>query len=549
MKKKQISLLLAFAMAVTSLAGCGQEASTQNPESSSVAVESTETTVEENKNFNEEGYPIVNEEITLKVLLGIRDADSIVEPDEMPAVQRLEELTGINLEWEVVKAADWDTKLNLMFASGEYPDVILATHNPVDYEEYGVVQKILIPLDELIDEYLPTYTERIAKEDADPTINLISSDGQTYAVGYMNNSGLSVGPHVFFNHEWLEKLNLEMPTDIEGVTDTLRAFKNQDFNGNGKADEIPFTIVGDSSDLVGVPAFLSLFGVPYMEGSWRYIDNDKQVKFVPEQEGFRECMEWLHMCYEEGLLDVEVFSQDFPTVKTKINAGLVGFTATYNPLSNWSPEASEWYTQYIQEDGALYQRISDFVKPAAYITVANEYPEATMRLFEAMIDKETQWSFYWGEKENEAKTYGWKYNDAGLIETWKTEDHVEATTNNSLGVCTLFFAPGKTYSESYVEAYSTTAKKNLVEELKDAGVVQKYSNQLCNLVTLTPEQNEQRSLIETEIHTAVMEHMAKFIKEGVTDNSWNAFQDVFKNMKVDEYLKMFQDGIDALNIE
>lgn len=100
---------------------------------------------------------------------GIRDSDSLTDPSEMPAIQRLEEQTGIHLEWEVIKGTDWSTKLNLMFASGEYPDLIITPNTAVDQEEYGVSQKLLIPLnDDLTSKYMPNYTERRAAEDTLP---------------------------------------------------------------------------------------------------------------------------------------------------------------------------------------------------------------------------------------------------------------------------------------------------------------------------------------------------------------------------------------------
>lgn len=154
MKKKAVAMLLAAAMAITSLVGCGSSADTGSSAASESAAGS-EASGEASANFNAEGYPIVNEEITLKVMLAIRDTDTMIAPEEMPAVQRLDELTGIKTEWEVIKGADWETKLNLMFASGEYPDVIIAPNGNVDDEEYGVTQQLLIPLDDLIEEYMP----------------------------------------------------------------------------------------------------------------------------------------------------------------------------------------------------------------------------------------------------------------------------------------------------------------------------------------------------------------------------------------------------------
>ena len=50
----------------------------------------------------------------------------------MPVIRALEEKTGIHLEWEVVKSSDWSTKLNLMWASGEYPDILLHPSGAVE---------------------------------------------------------------------------------------------------------------------------------------------------------------------------------------------------------------------------------------------------------------------------------------------------------------------------------------------------------------------------------------------------------------------------------
>ena len=200
MKKKAVAMLLAAAMAITSLVGCGSFAGTGESAASEGAAGS-EASGEASANFNAEGYPIVNEEITLKVMLAIRDTDTMIAPEEMPAVQRLDELTGIKTEWEVIKGADWDTKLNLMFASGEYPDVIIAPNGTVDDEEYGVTQQLLIPLDDLIEEYMPNYTSRRDAEESDPTVSLVASDGQIYSVGYLVGQNIKNQPALLYQSD------------------------------------------------------------------------------------------------------------------------------------------------------------------------------------------------------------------------------------------------------------------------------------------------------------------------------------------------------------
>ena len=70
--------------------------------------------------------------------------------------QQIEEKTGVHVDFRMVKDADWSTQLNLMFAiPDEMEDMIL--RNPVDVEEYGVTQGLLLPLDEyLTEEIMPT---------------------------------------------------------------------------------------------------------------------------------------------------------------------------------------------------------------------------------------------------------------------------------------------------------------------------------------------------------------------------------------------------------
>ena len=322
MKTKLVTLLLAAAMTVTTLAGCGNTTSTSGTEGSSSVSQSQASTsqTEEVKNFNAEGYPIVNEEITLKILLCIRDVDSMIEPEEMPAIQRLEEQTGIKTEWEVVRVSDFGTRSNLIFASGEYPDVIMGLQQcNLDIEEYGVSQGILLPLDDLIEQYMPNYTERIAAEETDPTMSLIASDGQKYTIGFLMGPTYDTSWFHCINQEWLDALKLETPNDVDSLTEVLRAFKAKDPNGNGKADEIPMVANMVLNDGYGVQNMLPLFGIPATTGGkWLYIDDNKQVQAIPTQKGFRECMEWLNMCYKEGLLDPEVISQDKNVVASNL---------------------------------------------------------------------------------------------------------------------------------------------------------------------------------------------------------------------------------------
>ncbi len=551
MKKRVIALLLTGAMLMAALAGCGGNSSDTSGSDGTTSAQDADSQQgasegDASDNFNAEGYPIVKEEITLKVMLAIRDTDTMIAPEEMPAVQRLDELTGIKTEWEVVKAADWPTKLNLMFASGEYPDVIIAPNGDVDDEEYGVSQQLLIPLDDLIEQYMPVYNERVNAEDDDPTVSLIASDGQTYAVGYLVGQNINTNQHYFINQEWLDALNLEMPTDIESLTEVLRRFKNDDPNGNGQADEIPLEM-GLDTGFYGIRYFLPLFGIPCDPEKWIYIDDNKKVQFVATQDGFRECMEWLNMCYKEGLVDAELLSQDLNTIETKLKAGNIGFFTAWRLLAMGLDDGVAKDSVFWLPDSSSTScyRYLEVARPAAYVTATNQNVKATMRWLDTMLDTEMQFSLYYGEQDATDGT-GWTYNENGKIDSIN-DGTVEI--RNYLDCNTMFFAPGKYITDTFNMPEQRVEKTEYSLKSEEAGIIQKYSDDYLDMAPLTSEQLQSSALTETDINNAVVENMANFVTNGVTDESWNSFVSMFDGMGVADYVQMYQDAIDQMDIE
>lgn len=535
MKKKIVAILLTAAMAVSMLAGCGEDSDTSANVGSSANAGSQSASGSQGT-------------ITLKVMLGIRDVDSLTDPSEMPAIQRLEEQTGIHLEWEMIKANDWPTKLNLMFASGEYPDIILTPNTAVDQEEYGVSQQLLIPLnDDLTSQYMPNYTERRAAEDADPCSGLTASDGNKYSIGYMVGQYINTNAHFFINDDWLNRLNLERPDNVEELTEVLRAFKEQDANGNGDpSDEIPLEMSLDNG-FYGVRYMLPMFGVPADPDKWIYLDNDKKVQFTATQQGFRDCMEWLHTCYSEGLTDPEMISQDQNTVETKFKEGNVGFfTAWRLKAMGFDDGVAATCSVYVPGDeGVMDYRSIEMAKPGAFLTCTNAHVPESLMLLDAMMETEMMYSLYYGEKDATDGT-GWEYNADNKIRTLMNGD---VDIKSFLDCNALFFGPGKYIDSVFEWPEQRVEKTQYCQTYDEAGIMQVYSNDYLDLAPLTSEQLKANALKETDIENAVKENMAAFITEGVTDESWNKFVSMFDGMDIEGYLNVYQTAIDTMTLE
>ena len=80
-------------------------------------------------------------------------------------------------------------------------------------------------------------------------------------------------------------------------------------------------------------------------------------------------------------------------------------------------------------------------------------------------------------------------------------------------------------------------------------MIQKYSNQYLTMAPLTSEQIQANALLQTDIKNAVLEHVSSFVTGGVTDEGWNDFVAIFEDMNVADYVQMYQDAIDGMDIE
>src|SRR5689334_3790264 len=68
-------------------------------------------------------FPVVKDKITIKVL--VSNGEQISDFNDNAYTKWLEDKTGIDLQIDVVNSSDAQTKLNLVLASGDLPDLLL----------------------------------------------------------------------------------------------------------------------------------------------------------------------------------------------------------------------------------------------------------------------------------------------------------------------------------------------------------------------------------------------------------------------------------------
>ncbi len=106
-----------------------------------------------------------------------------------------------------------------------------------------------------------------------------------------------------------------MPTTIDEYTNVLRKFKEAGI-------KYPLSTSTFSYGPETIWNEFASFGVPENYAFYHITDDDK-VEFTGTMPGWRACVEWLHMLYEEGLIDPECLTQDSNLWANKVNAGEV----------------------------------------------------------------------------------------------------------------------------------------------------------------------------------------------------------------------------------
>ena len=282
----------------------GSRTEQEKPEQDGTESESPEAAKGDSKDVS---FPL-KESVKLSVF--IPQNSDVVDLKDNVVFQDLQAATNIDFDLTAVPGQDASEKLNLLLASGEYPEVIMGTAlSAQDLERYGVQEGILMPLNDLIDKYAPNIKAQL-EEHPNWKEDITCSDGNIYGIPTVDSGGVG---HVnspmkyWINQEWLDKLGLDMPETTEEFKEVLTAFKTQDPNGNGVADEIPLTGAINSWNADPYLFLLNAFG--YFDMSFYYLKDDT-IHSILDQDYMREGLRYMNDLYANGLIDPAAFTQD-----------------------------------------------------------------------------------------------------------------------------------------------------------------------------------------------------------------------------------------------
>jgi putative aldouronate transport system substrate-binding protein len=253
-------------------------------------------------------YPLVKEKTTFRVLVPTYGIDWV----NNDFTKWYEDLTNVHIEFTTVPDEGAMTQLNLMMASGDYPDIIMG-FNWAPFEltmtaisAYGAAGQV-IALNDYLADNAPNLQQLVMPEYPIAERLITLPGGQILSMPYINDCyHCGFTPSKLWVHtDWLEALQLERPETLDDMTAMLQAIMDGDPNGNGQADEIPLTA---SINWNPWSYFLGSFG-PSPKKPWLYNDGGT-ITAAYTQEGWRESATYLNGLASQQLLAVDAFTQN-----------------------------------------------------------------------------------------------------------------------------------------------------------------------------------------------------------------------------------------------
>lgn len=215
MKRKWISLLLAGAMVMTMLAGCGNKSAEESSTSQTTENSTTDTSAEDGASQEQADAQtdqvITDEEITITMMYSGTAAENDFETEILPALVK-EKFPNITLEVTKLPDENYYTSLKTKLASGECPDIILV--QPMYAGQNAVIDLAAAG-------YLADLSDMKAVELAAAGADSFTYDGKVYGIP----NGVDV-LGTYYNKDVFAENGLEVPATWEEFLNCCETLKN-----------------------------------------------------------------------------------------------------------------------------------------------------------------------------------------------------------------------------------------------------------------------------------------------------------------------------------
>lgn len=599
MKKQVLALLMALALLLGLLAGCGTPASSaetastpaestseapeetpeapeetpETPDASAVEPDSVveESTVEEPVEYasmaekyaamskeTNESYKDLQEGVGTEISYPLAEGDTLTmwrvfsafiwsglmeSYADMPTLPLIEEATGVHMEFiECSDSAAYE-QFNLTIASGDFPDLMAMDYFPGGVEA-AYEDEVIVDLTDLVDEHMPNYMALVDTMDDYTLKSIYTDDGRilriwTLASNVVSEQGLS------YRSDWAEEFGMSAPVTVDDMFEYLSAVKDK-YN-------CTYPIFIDNSGVL--EGFTGAYGTPGVNLGWTdlgmMMDGDTVVSTLTD-EHFKNYIIGFNKFYKAGLIKDDFYSESYGPdyINSYVSNDQCAVTSIRGDKFPTMKEAAisptfrfEAMAPMVENEGDTYK----FRMKTSYTGMGN------MSITTGCDDPEMALEFM-----------NWFY-------TW---DGYMITNYGEEGVCFEYDENGDPVYTDFIvnnpDGYNAMNLRNMYTnpvfnnytnataifytydevELSAFDVWNNNGTDECSMPTLslTTDENTEYANIATTVYTYATEQILKWMigEEELTDESWNNYVDQCNAMDLPRCVEIYQTVYDRM---
>lgn len=576
--RKAAAAILTAAMTMSLLSGCtgGEESRTASDrtEQDAATEESSSEKASAGDNNASGGEDAADTELKTIRILGIDNSGTddsgttVYLSDWVNGDSKMwERLTsdlaerGVALELDLIPADQYDTVIQTQLAAGLDCDFVNLHGIDTKTRTSLISQGKLAAVNAIWEQYSEPETRAFYEEGNGSQVTKLNrmEDGNVYwlsAITIGDYKGAAWGGFVMpmIRKDWVDKLGLSMPTTTEELFEVLKAFQDQDANGNGEKDEVADISFDNFGN--GISQFYGL-GTDVC-----YVDYETGEATSPWYEaGIREYITFMKKLCDAGLLETSGQGSE-KKAENKIALNNNWWIETWEepgvtvPEGEAAPYLCGIFCQGMEGVEPLLSRQNGIQKGSYEFAVTDQAdPEAIGALLDYLASEtySTLSEFgiegYTFEKDGDGTMKKFAAgNGSGISEVeimtklpalWVNDGILPRVeiTNREQELITCEEA-GKTMG--YPEGF--TDKARMIQNVYDNEASYKYAimDTKANLAAATDEENEKISELTADFETYYQELLTKLILGQKSMDDWDIYMEEMKELGLDELIAITQ---------
>ncbi len=556
MKKNLLNRTTAFALTGLILAGLLTGAT---PASQVLAAKTAAPAAAASSKFNEPGkFPILKNKTSFNI--GVVQETNIQDRKTNLYTQLLEKQVNADLTFtELPPGNEAKQKLALLISSNsKLPDILIMGLSAIEVYNYGS-QGFFRPLDDYYKNLSYFIKQGMSEYKENPMKYITSVDGKTYATPrIIEEIGNDWSYRHWINKTWLTKLGLSIPKTTDEYYNALKAFKEKDPNGNGKADEIPLIGSTNGWNALIYPTIMNAFIYSNKDNGYLLNVNGK-LDVAYNKAEWKAGLEYMAKLTKEGLMSPLTFTQTNTQLQQIIqnkDAQLVGSLAigSMSVYQNNDRVKDMTHLEPLKgPKGVAFATLTNSSIPGAwgFVTKDAKDPEAAFMVLDWMWSEEGAMLSRFGEKGVD-----WKDPDPGvkglyeemgykpliqyIKQIWGTAQNKHWSENTasrrsyaiSAGICL------NPYNEFDSQAMTAKAVPFYVD---------KADKNPVRGILYSPSEIEEVSEISASLTTFIEEQTVAFITGAKPLTEWDAYVNELKKIGLEKYLSISQKAYDRMN--